>query len=564
MKNKIFFISVILCLLPAINVMAQANEGRDMIYTYWHQLDGPYWIHKPASISIANQHIYSCGADNDGVDHVAVSTDGGNTWNKYQRAGYPANSISASINNPIHAYYTSLGNNVFSTFNAGSDWGAPTTPPSNLNFSCCAANPLNNQKALVGCGSSESSFDNLWKSVNHGADWSAISNVPERWEVDAAAWSQVDEDLFYIGFQGAENHCLYRYTNGGTDYEDITPPDMYIDQIRRISVIQNGENDDIIAIGYGPHYWQIAFSPDNGGHWEAIQLPSGFINMAEFTNQIHDAAIIKIENDLPVFLIATDIGIFEYGSGAEWTRIYDNPGDNDVYSVAFRASETNPEIYTGTMHSLLSIDSNNNFRRVNKAMFTADLKSVWACPGEQAAGYTINTKTGAIFRTHVDFSEFNYESDKIDIVTDEADCDTIVANISGTDGEYNGLDIAGFNHSADFVIASSKDQTGEGKLIRYYGGEWREIEIQGNPALTQLAVYDENGYGAAENGDFYASFNHGDNWNYVGRVNASHVYDLIAISTNELVISVAGNDEVQKIGYSSNGGQSWYYAPDEI
>lgn len=350
---------------------------------------------------------------------------------------------------------------------------------------------------------------------------------------------------------------MYRYTDGGAYYEDITPPDMYIDQIRHLSVIQQGENDGIIAIGYGPHYWQIAYSADNGSHWEEIQTPPGFINMAEFTNQIRDVTIMKIESDRPVFVIATDLGIFEYGSDDEWTHIYDNSGDNDVYSVAFKASETNPEIYAGTLHSLISIDDENNFHRVNNAMFTTDLKSTWVPSGNQGCGYTLNTRTGAIFKINLNFDNFVPNSGQISI-----GADTIVANISGTEGEFNGLDLAGYhnpNNSAELIIASSKNADGTGKIIRKDDRGWREGFVPGNVPLMKLGVIiDEFGtkcYGITASGQVYRSFD-GDSWEWYGHFEAENINDLLVASGHNLAVAVVGSN-TGKILRSTNGGTDW-------
>lgn len=178
MKKLIVNACILFGVFMSVSIYAQ---GRDMIYTYWHQLDGPHWVLKPASISIADDHIYTFGSDNNDIDNIIVSDDGGIQWRRDPYDDVPANCISVSSINPIHAYYTSPENNVFSTFNSGLQWNGPTnTPPENLNFSCCAANPLNYSKALAGCLSSQSSSNNLWKTENHGAEWSAISNVPDR------------------------------------------------------------------------------------------------------------------------------------------------------------------------------------------------------------------------------------------------------------------------------------------------------------------------------------------------------------------------------------------------
>jgi len=39
MRTKVIILLLVMCITAPITVFA-----RDMIYTYWHQLDGPYWV----------------------------------------------------------------------------------------------------------------------------------------------------------------------------------------------------------------------------------------------------------------------------------------------------------------------------------------------------------------------------------------------------------------------------------------------------------------------------------------------------------------------------------------
>lgn len=469
MKSKLLFASVLVCSILASVAVAQVIEGRDMIHTYWHQLDGPYWIFKPASISIANQYLYSCGADNNGIDHIIVSSDGGASWNKYNREGYPANSISVSATHTRDAYYTSPDNNVFSTFNAGGDWGAPTAPPSNLAFTVCAANPLHADSALVGC-QNDDGLATAWKTEDHGATWSALGGYTN-YPVTDIAWhtSPAHDGNFFIALDGQVNDCFNMYDANQSQFMPRSPWGVSVPISKVVCFdIYQGTQTLIAAIGYGDEGWAVLWSTNNGDDWHGgpnqMILPPGF----EQSNVIRDISIYgEVNGGMPGFLIATDIGVYKCVGENAWEHIYNNAGDNDVYSVAF--SQTTSTVYTGTMHSMLSIDTDNNFHRVNKAMFKADLKSSWASLDGQASAYTMNAMTGAIFKTHLDFSNFTPDLGIVDIATDG---DTIVANISGADGEYNGLDIAGYvGDRYELIIASSKNQSGEGKLTRYFDGE---------------------------------------------------------------------------------------------
>jgi hypothetical protein len=527
------------------------------INTYWHHLDGPNWIFKANSISISGSYIYTIGSDKDSQFKISLSTDNGETWSAQPRNNDPANFISSSVNYPGDAYYTSPNNNVFSTTNAGYTWDAPTnTPPENLNFTTCAANPFNYQKALVGCEYSESSGNNLWKTINHGQDWDAV-DIPDYWIVNEAAWSGVDENTFYVGFNGVEDDCLYRFTNGGNNYTGITPPNYYISDIRQVAVMAQGSMDAIVVIGFSDH-WKILYSTNNGSNWTEVLTPPGFQNTTTYSDHIRDVAIMKIQNSIPVFLMATDVGIYEYESNATWTHIYDNAGDNNVYSVAIRSPQSNPEIFAGTLHSILSIDESHNFVRENGAMYIADLKSTWVSWGSQAYGYTLNKKTGAIFKANLDFTHFTYAEDALVI-----GADTIVANISGADGEYDGLDLVGYQDrtSGDYkVIASSVNEEGVGKVIRFNGSDWREGSVPGNAPLVKLGAIIEGTtssfYGITASGDVYSSSD-GDSWSFAGMIKSDMVNDILVTGITSLAVAAIGQDVIGKVIFSTDGGSNW-------
>ncbi|NLI14715.1 MAG: hypothetical protein GX409_00355 [candidate division Zixibacteria bacterium] len=60
MRTKVIILLLVMCIITPITVFA-----RDMIYTNWHNLDGPYWIFKPKAISISSSYIYAFGGDKD-------------------------------------------------------------------------------------------------------------------------------------------------------------------------------------------------------------------------------------------------------------------------------------------------------------------------------------------------------------------------------------------------------------------------------------------------------------------------------------------------------------------
>lgn len=381
--------------------------------------------------------------------------------------------------------------------------------------------------------------------------------MPDYWIVNEAVWSKVDENTFYVGFNGVEDDCLYRFTNGGNSYIGITPPNYYISDIRQVAVLAQGSMDAIVVIGFSDH-WKILYSLNNGTDWTEVLTPPGFQNTTTYSDHIRDVAIMKIQNSIPVFLMATDVGIYEYESNATWTHIYDNIGDNNVYSVAIRSPQSNPEIFAGTLHSILSIDESHNFVRENGAMFTADLKSTWVSWGSQAYGYTLNRKTGAIFKANLDFTHFTYAEDDLVI-----GADTIIANISGADGEYDGLDLVGYQTtSSHLVIASSVNEEDVGKVIRFNGSDWRESSVPNNVPLVKLGAIivgaSSRCYGFTESGDVYSSGD-GDSWSLVCEdvIKSEMVNDVLVTGITNLAVAAIGQDVIGKVIFSTDGGLNW-------
>jgi hypothetical protein len=44
MKKLLLRIGIITAISIMSLILYSSLQARDMIYTYWHQLDGPYWI----------------------------------------------------------------------------------------------------------------------------------------------------------------------------------------------------------------------------------------------------------------------------------------------------------------------------------------------------------------------------------------------------------------------------------------------------------------------------------------------------------------------------------------
>jgi hypothetical protein len=60
MRTKVIILLLVMSVIAPITVFA-----RDMIYTNWHHLDGPYWIFKSKVFLINGSYIYTFGGDKD-------------------------------------------------------------------------------------------------------------------------------------------------------------------------------------------------------------------------------------------------------------------------------------------------------------------------------------------------------------------------------------------------------------------------------------------------------------------------------------------------------------------
>jgi photosystem II stability/assembly factor-like uncharacterized protein len=249
MRSKVIILLLAMCITAPITVFA-----RDMIYTYWHQLDGPYWIYKPQAISISNNYVYTFGGNKENQFKISLSTDNGESWTPQPRNDYPANCISASTGHPRDAYYTSPGNNVFNTFNAGTDWGAPTTPPDNLAFTVCAANPIHADTALVGCGYSTDG-GTIWKTTNHGQTWTDIDFIANT--VNDIVWHGTNDQTFYVATDGENPPAIWNSTDGGVSFNSLDASGFVSASCITTKILNN--TNYIVACGIFEEAWAIKF-----------------------------------------------------------------------------------------------------------------------------------------------------------------------------------------------------------------------------------------------------------------------------------------------------------------
>ncbi|MEE9554671.1 MAG: T9SS type A sorting domain-containing protein [candidate division Zixibacteria bacterium] len=551
-------IKIITVLLLFLLLTSAVFGQRHMIHTYWHELDGPYWIYKPAGISIASDYIYSFGSDKAATYTVFRSDDNGNSWLIRDRSTEPANSISVCKDPGYggHAYYTSLENDVYSTFNGGADWQASTIPPENSNFTGCAASPHNNQRALVGC-SLDGSNATIWKTENHGGNWTSVEDYDD-YAINDIEWmpdSGLPDD-FLIAVSGAPiDACFFRYNSNLNQFEDMIGLELGVSEIACFDVVHTDQTY-ILAAAIQNGQWQIIKNNGLSPAWhDEIVMP------AELTadNVIRDISITYVQAYVS-FYIATDIGVFKYTDQTQWTHVYDNDADNNVFSVA-SISET--EVYAGTLHRFVKVAEEYSVwtaQPEKDVMLKADLKSVWTNSSSSQNNYTLNYKTGAIFNLNLDFSLFDPIDPTIGLSQDD-----IVANISGIDGEFDGLAIAGYGSN---VIASSKDDLGEGKLIRYNDTDWAEVAITGNPPFEAMGMDADNSYAISGNtpANFYKGNSVGEAWQLppleleMDIVNSISIVDL---GSGNFMLLLAGKPNGQnnhKIAYSTDSGDSWSFS----
>ena len=380
-----------------LSFLVTAAVGQQhMIHTYWHQLDGPYWIYKLGGISVAGDFSYSFGSNNDDISILFRSTDNGDTWDSWDRSDFPANSISACATTGIDAYYTSDGIDVFNTTNAGSDWNGSQTPPANTSFSVCAANPGNQSIALTGCAA-EGQDETLQKTTDHGATWVGLSGYGNYPVLDIA-WHPSIADKFYVGLDGIADHCFYLSTDGGDSFQERSPEN--VESIHTFGVKVDGSTTHIVVVGYSSTLgWKILKTTNEGTNWDEISLPAGTYT------EIRDLVIKGFVGGNANFLVATDGGIYEFNSQSQpgiWREYYiEAMADTNVLSLEISDVSL---VFAGTLHGFyMKHYSDQQWDYKTEVMFKADLKALWA-DGDGRC-YSLNKKTGLIFALDLDFSQ---------------------------------------------------------------------------------------------------------------------------------------------------------------
>lgn len=498
---------VLVCLISASPLFAE----RHMIHTYWHELDGPYWVYKPQAISVAGDHIYTIGSNKDIEFRTYVYNSSTDDWTIRQRNSDPPNYISACNTSEQDAYYTSPGNDVFVTDDAGATWdNSPLNPPpGNTEFAVCAANPFNADKALVGCGIDAGGNPTIWKTEDHGDHWASMTGYTN-YPVTDIEWypQQGHGNKFFIGLDGAEGDCFYFYDGANFLVRPIYNVDLPIAKVACFDVkyFPGDENPYIVAMGYGDDQWALLWSTTNGEFWHGGPIQAPLPPEITSETRIRDIKIYdKVQSGNPGIYMATDIGIFMKDINFLWQHIYNNEADKSVFSIGYWELGNDHKVYAGTVHSLLVTENDQDWTRIQDVMFEADLKSSWSIPQSDGITYTLNTKTGAIFTTELDFSDLypGNENPQINLINTE-----LTANISGIDGEFDGMALAADGNT---ILASSKNENGDGKLIRFYGSAWQELDVPGDPdpAFEALAVNGSNMCAAfgEQSGSIYYSAN---------------------------------------------------------
>jgi|GEM_PF-2897850 hypothetical protein len=249
MRSKVIILLLVLCIIAPVTVFA-----RDMIYTYWHQLDGPYWIYKPQAISVAQSYIYSFGGDKAGHNRVFASSNSGVNWLKIDRDAKPANCISVILNNPLVAYYTSVGDSVFLTTDGGNNWAKTPTRPANLAFTVCAANPIHADTALVGC-SYNTDGGTIWKTTNHGQTWTDIDFIANT--VNDIVWYETNDQTFYVATDGENPPAIWNSTDGGVSFNSLDASGFVSASCITTKILNN--TNYIVACGVFEEAWAIKF-----------------------------------------------------------------------------------------------------------------------------------------------------------------------------------------------------------------------------------------------------------------------------------------------------------------
>jgi PKD repeat protein/photosystem II stability/assembly factor-like uncharacterized protein len=310
-----------------INVWKSTNGG-----TAWTCLT--HWVH-PSSIGYVHADIHTldffgstlyCGSDGG----IFRSIDAGNNWtdlsvgleimqlyrfgvsaqNAYRIIGgaqdngtnllingqwnhvLGADGMEAAIDysNSQYMYGTTQNGGLNASTDGGQNWFdiAPPNAGSGAWVTPYVIDP--NVPSTLYAGYAE-----VWKSTDRGLNWTAISNFGSSNNLNYLAVAKSNSNFIYAGRSSA----LFRSSNGGTSWSNITPP--VTSAIKYIVIDPLDENRIWVSLSGFSAGQKVYYSSDGGQNWQNISgnLPNLPVNCIEYQAGSADG-----------LYVGTDVGIY--------------------------------------------------------------------------------------------------------------------------------------------------------------------------------------------------------------------------------------------------------------
>ncbi|UCC79239.1 MAG: T9SS type A sorting domain-containing protein [Candidatus Zixiibacteriota bacterium] len=260
------------------------------------------------------------------------SEDGGADWTKLYPPHGINNEYTAFLIHPEDPSLLFAGGpaNEWKSTNSGQTWeqlGIPhlagiediAVDPSNTDLMYLVTNTMR-----YGNG--------VFKSTDRGESWSNIqNNIAGQFYCWSIAIDPQNTDILYLGlsnfYLSDTDSCLFKSTNAGQSWFDITPGGLYIGEIFDVAV-SPFESNTVFACSFSDGLFK---STDGGVSWNRSN------------EGLRTFQLSKMEFDIPngIIYLGTLDGIYKStDNGANWLKISHNI--NLSYSQGFTVSSTNP------------------------------------------------------------------------------------------------------------------------------------------------------------------------------------------------------------------------------
>ena len=195
------------------------------------------------------------------------SNNSGVDWEFIRLPSYPQNELTALAIHPLDPSLVIAGGpvNEWISTDSGQNWNQLAIPH-NTGIADLEIDP-GNQNIIYLLGNTMFFGRGLWKSENRGQDWSNIQNdldsLGEGYDLEV---DPVDSQILYVALStifDSTDACMFKSTNGGQNWFDITPAGLTVPYIKQVQV--STANHEIVLIGTSED--GVFKSIDGGSTW---------------------------------------------------------------------------------------------------------------------------------------------------------------------------------------------------------------------------------------------------------------------------------------------------------